>query len=105
MKWGPAARTAITFLIVSLALVVTGANFSKHQDVLERMDAQVAQTQQDQEEEDMQKATTTWVSGGATQTVSTPRQEAETDAAWAARHKASVDAFKAAFPVDPPAGG
>ncbi len=88
----------LLFVLVSLALVVTGANFSKHQDVLQTMEQQ-------QEEEQMQKQTTTWVSGGATHTTSTPRLEGEQVAAWAARHKEAVDAFQAAFPIDPPAGG
>lgn len=86
------------FMILSLALVVTGANFSKHQDVLQSMEQQ-------QEEEQMQKTATTWVSEGLTHTVTTPRLEGEAVPAWAARHKEAVDGFKAAFPVDPPAGG
>ncbi len=91
-------KNVLLFTVVSLALVVTGANFSKHQDVLTNIETQ-------QEEEQMQKATTTWVSEGATQTITTPRLEGEAVAAWGARHKEAVDTFKALFPMDPPAGG
>lgn len=93
----PGLRNVLLFTIVSLALVVTGANFSKHQDVLTSIEQQ-------QEEEQMQKTATTWVSEGLTHTLTTPRLEGEEIAAWAARHKEAVDAFKAQFPPDP-AGG
>lgn len=93
-----AVRNVLLFAVVSLALVVTGANFSKHQDVLTSIEQQ-------QEEEQMQKQTSTWVSEGITHTLTTPRLEGEDPAAWVARHKEALDAMKAAFPVDPPAGG
>ena len=52
------------------------------------------------QETEMQSVTTTWVSDGATQSVTTPRRENEDATAWAARHKEAVDALQALFPVD-----
>lgn len=45
-------------------------------------------------------ARTTWLSGGLTMTVETPRLDGESDSAWAARHQASVNAFLVKFPKD-----
>lgn len=90
-------RNVLLFAIVSLALVVTGANFAKHQDVLDSIETQ-------QEEDAMQKLEASWPSGGMQHTVTTPRLEGEEVAAWAARHKEAVDALKVHFPIEP-AGG
>ena len=89
-------RTVLIFAVVSLALVVTGANFTKHQEVLRHLE-------QTQEEKKMQTMSTSWKSGGVEMTLKTPRQDPETAAAWMARHKEALDAAKVAFPVDPPA--
>ena len=91
-------RTVLIFGVVSLALVVTGANFTKHQEVLRHLE-------QAQEEKKMQTMSTTWKSGGVEMTLKTPRNEAEAAPAWMARHKEALDAAKVVFPVDPPAGG
>lgn len=53
------------------------------------------------EGEIMQTVTTTWTSGGAQQTVTTPRQEDESTEDWVARHRDAVVAMQAAFPPDP----
>ncbi len=90
-------RTVLIFAIVSLALVVTGANYTKHQDVLHHLE-------QAQEEDQMQTLETTWVSDALTMTIKTPRKEGEASAEWMARHKEALDAAKVVFPVDPPAG-
>lgn len=49
----------------------------------------------------VQTMTSSWVSGGITQSVSTPVRADETPADQAARHKAAVDALLALFPKDP----
>jgi hypothetical protein len=83
------------FAIVSVALVVTGANFSKHQDVLQHME-------RSQEEAKMQKLETTYGDHeGLTHTIITPRNEGEDPMGWAARHKEAVLAMKVAFPPKP----
>lgn len=91
-------RTVLIFSIVALALVVTGANYTKHQDVLRSLE-------QAQEEKKMQTMSSTWKSEGITMTLNTPRKDPETAAAHMIRHKESLTAAKLAFPVDPPAGG
>jgi len=53
----------------------------------------------------MQTVSSTWKSEGITMTLNTPRKENEAAAAHMARHKEALDAAKAVFPVDPPAGG
>lgn len=91
-------RTALIFAVVSLALVVTGANYTKHQDVLRHLE-------RTEEEKRMQTMESTWMSGGVTMTVKTPRKEGETATVWMTRHMEGFNAAKAVLPVDPPAGG
>jgi len=45
--------------------------------------------------------TTTWKSALGTQTLTTPKLADETNAAWAARHKAAVLAMQVEFPIIP----
>jgi hypothetical protein len=46
----------------------------------------------------MQTMTSTWTSGTTSHTVSTPRGDGQTVAAWAAAHKEALDAMQALFP-------
>lgn len=53
------------------------------------------------QENKMQTMTSTWVSGKTTHVCSTTKNTGESDAAWAARHAASLTAMQTAFPPNP----
>ncbi len=49
-------------------------------------------------ETDPQVMTTTWEAAAGTMTLTTPRNQGESDEDWAARHAASLAAMQAQFP-------
>ena len=51
-------------------------------------------------EASMQTMTSTWTSGGTTHTVTTPRNENESNEDWGKRHKDSLDEMQSLFPPD-----
>lgn len=87
-------RSLPFIILLALALVVTGANLAKHQDILRQLERQIM-------EAPMQVLEATYVSEGVTMTLRTPRLEGEPLTAWIVRHKEALVAMKVAFPPDP----
>lgn len=88
-------RTLGLFTVISVALLVTGANYAKHQDVLRHL-------QEREIEAHMQSFKATWKDAdGLEHCVTTPRNEGEELPLWADRHREAVDALKAVFPPKP----
>lgn len=85
----------IVLALLLSALTLIGAVGWK----LQTLDATVAAYLR-QKEQEMQTATTSWVSDGATVSVSTTRNDGESLSAWRTRHSEAVAAMQAEFPPD-----
>ena len=91
MKFGP-IRTALVFALVSLALVVTGANFASHQDALRHLS-------EERLERSQQVLGASYPSRGVEITLRTPRLLDEDLLDWICRHRDALAASRCDFPV------
>lgn len=88
-------RSFLFIMLLALALVVTGANLTQHEEILRQLEHQIM-------EAPMQVFEATYPSEGVTMTLRTPRLEGEELEPWIVRHREALLAMKAAFPPDPP---
>lgn len=92
MKWITWVGVALMFGLLALVAKTTA-------DTNGKLDV-IAATRPQKVDAGM-SMTTTWKSALGTQTLTTPKINGETDAAWAARHKAAVLAMQVEFPIVP----
>lgn len=88
-------RSFLFITLLALALVVTGANLTQHEEILRQLEQQIM-------EAPMQVLESTYPSGGVAMTLRTPRLEGEELEPWILRHQEALAGMKAAFPPDPP---